>query len=317
MPQTIPALTVGNVTIHQRNGLFSLNDLHQASGGEEKHRPAFFLRNEQTQALIKEIQCANSHTAVEIINGGKHRGTYACRELVIAYASWISAAFHLKVIRVFLDTQAPQSQRLPYSIHQGQTLTAEQADTLRLMLETAVQQLPREEQAQAAIQGWAKLKSHFKTGYRQIPQACYSEALSLMARHAAQLHTKEAQQPALAFDPTDAAQMRDARAAAQEYLDKAGQAIQTGGAWPDKSNLEQVLNGVLANAIAGRQWAVHFDHQWQMRLHPVPKDTLGEMARRIVSGDFLASSEELLQLAHACRDRLVQSLALPAPRARA
>jgi len=308
-----PALTVGNVAIRQHGDLFSLNDLHKASGGDPKHQPALFVRLDSTQALLAELSSTDSQSLKTVLGKGKAQGTYACRELVIAYASWISAAFHLKVIRVFLDTQAPQSQRLPYSVQPGQSLTAEQADTLRLMLETAVQQLPQDKQAQAAIQGWAKLKSHFKTGYRQIPQACYSEALILMARHVAQMQA----QPALALDPTDAAQMRDARAAALQYFDKAEQAIKTGGAWPDKSNLDQVLNGVLANAIAGRQWAVHFDPKWQMRLHPVPKDTLGEMARRIVSGDFLASSEELLQLAHACRDRLVQSLALPAPLRRA
>jgi len=116
MSTTTHALTVGNVTIHEYNGLYSLNDLHRASGDDDKHRPAFFLRNEQTKALIDEIsRCADLHiNPVEVVRGrGKVQGTYACRELVIAYAAWISAAFQLKVIRVFLDAAATEKSEQP------------------------------------------------------------------------------------------------------------------------------------------------------------------------------------------------------------
>jgi len=111
---TTPALSIGSVTIRAHDGLYSLNDLHQASGGAAKHQPALFVRLDTTQALIQEIHSTDSQSAaINTINGGRYRGTYACRELVIAYAAWISAAFHLKVIRVFLDTVAPAQQALP------------------------------------------------------------------------------------------------------------------------------------------------------------------------------------------------------------
>lgn len=101
------ALTVAGTSVRQVGDLYSLNDLHKAAGNEDKHQPALFLRNEQARALVAEIQSTNSQTAVKSINGGQKRGTYACKELVIAYAAWISAAFHLKVIRVFLDAVQP------------------------------------------------------------------------------------------------------------------------------------------------------------------------------------------------------------------
>jgi len=53
---TLPAnVSIGNVLIHQQDGLFSLNDLHKASGSDQKHKPALFLRHDQTQALITKM----------------------------------------------------------------------------------------------------------------------------------------------------------------------------------------------------------------------------------------------------------------------
>lgn len=97
------ALTLGTSEIRQLDGLYSLNDLHKASGGEAKHQPALFMRNDQTQALIAELSSTDSqsiHTKT-VIGKGKLQGTYVCRELVYAYAMWISPKFHLAVIRAF------------------------------------------------------------------------------------------------------------------------------------------------------------------------------------------------------------------------
>lgn len=105
------ALTLGAVSVRQLDGLFSLNDLHAAAGGARKDRPGYFLTTDQAKALIAEIETAG-FPAVRS-GEGRNGGTYARRELVIAYAAWISAAFHLKVIRVFLDAAAPAPTPTP------------------------------------------------------------------------------------------------------------------------------------------------------------------------------------------------------------
>lgn len=102
---TSTTLSILDKSIRIFDGLFSLNDLHKASGNGQKHKPIFFLRNQQTKELIAEIDSenpkgANSHLSVKTVKGTQG-GTYVCRELVYAYAMWISARFHLLVIRAF------------------------------------------------------------------------------------------------------------------------------------------------------------------------------------------------------------------------
>ncbi|MDO5653623.1 MAG: KilA-N domain-containing protein [Brachymonas sp.] len=108
----------GTETIRQFDGLFSLNDLHRMSGGEKRHQPSDFLRLTQTQELIEEINSGDSRNsitenlAVKTIRGGRG-GTYVVKELAIAYAAWISAPFHLQVLRVFLGHVESQQPELP------------------------------------------------------------------------------------------------------------------------------------------------------------------------------------------------------------
>ena len=174
MTQSTIALTLGNITVRQLNGLFSLNDLHKAAGGEAKHQPALFMRMDQTKALIEEISSSTKSQSLvfeTVLGKGKAQGTYACRELVIAYAAWISAAFHLKVIRVFLAATTPQAEptqtRLDYD-----RISPAQAQDLKEIVTAIVQ---------AGIQGygetWSRLQRKFRVNsYLELPAHHYGDA---------------------------------------------------------------------------------------------------------------------------------------------
>ena len=93
------SLTVITTEVRLLDGLYSLNDLHRAAGADKAQQPANFLRLDQTQALIAELNSSDVrsfHAAP-----GRNGGTYVCRELVYAYAMWISPKFNLAVIRAF------------------------------------------------------------------------------------------------------------------------------------------------------------------------------------------------------------------------
>lgn len=96
-------IIISNINIHQNeNGLFSLNDFHKAAGAEAKYRPNQFIRLDTTKDLITELsRCADMRITHTSSRTGEFKGTYVCKELVYAYAMWISPKFHLTVIRTF------------------------------------------------------------------------------------------------------------------------------------------------------------------------------------------------------------------------
>ncbi len=99
-------------------GRYSLNDLHRAavaSGANARTKePGKFLSSQQITELVQEL-IDTQNLGVGSLNEttqnlgskpvskieGRNGGTYVCKELVYAYAMWISPSFHLKVIRTF------------------------------------------------------------------------------------------------------------------------------------------------------------------------------------------------------------------------
>lgn len=271
------ALTIANTSVRQVSGLFSLNDLHKASGGEDKHQPAKFVRMEQTQALIAEIENSPKVASLEaaeignpeesrslVTKEGRGGGTYACKELVIAYAAWISAAFHLKVIRVFLSVAMPAAVERNPAIDYDRISPA-QAQDLKEIVDAIVK---------AGMQGfgetWKRFQNKFKVNsYLELPATRHLEA--------------------------------------REYLI----------AKLPKSNAETVVEEQpAAPSLFGRQWLVSTDMAGKETVRPVAPDqfvkSYREIARGIAVGDLMPSTAELVDLASACNQRLAQRLGNPA-----
>ena len=107
------AFTVAGIAVRQdAQGRFCLNDLHKAAGGENRHRPSLWADNQQAKDLIAEIEIGAGIPALVSNQRGIEQGTYVCKELVYAYAMWVSASFHLQVIRAY-DGMAQAKRTAP------------------------------------------------------------------------------------------------------------------------------------------------------------------------------------------------------------
>lgn len=173
-------ISICNTSIRQINGLFSLNDLHKASGGENRHKPNLWSENKQTIDFIVECEKAGNPAILK----KQGLGTFVCKELVIHYAMWISPAFSLQVIQHFLNSLSgslkPDALKTKTALPNG--LTLEQQDEIKKFHRELVQTAPKEKQAKLAIQLWSSVKSKFGVSYKEVASEHYPEVLSLMAR---------------------------------------------------------------------------------------------------------------------------------------
>ncbi|MDG6828744.1 P22AR C-terminal domain-containing protein [Glaesserella parasuis] len=106
-------LQILSTSIRQLDNLFNLKDLHIVAGNEKKHEPYLFVRLDTTKELIEEIQKEDPTTQPLKTLRGTQGGTYACEELALAYAMWISPKFHLVVLRAFLAMHKGELQNQP------------------------------------------------------------------------------------------------------------------------------------------------------------------------------------------------------------
>ncbi|MBV5309658.1 GIY-YIG nuclease family protein [Chromatium okenii] len=94
------SIVIDDVTIHRdAEGRYCLNDLHKASGGAVKNRPATWLQNQQTINLAKECEI----DGILPIFAKPGFGTFAIKPLAVAYAAWLGGAQFISRVMLSID----------------------------------------------------------------------------------------------------------------------------------------------------------------------------------------------------------------------
>lgn len=170
------ALTLGTSAIRLHDGLYSLNDLHKAAGGAVKHQPTRFIRLDQTQELVAELDSPEMvNGPVRVIKGSVNPGTYVCRELVYAYAMWISPKFHLAVIRAFDAMHTGQTNENSTGI-----ITPSEQQLLQELV--ARRSAGCKEQSRGRAEIWSRIHHKFRVAsYRQLQRTQLADVVHYIA----------------------------------------------------------------------------------------------------------------------------------------
>jgi hypothetical protein len=281
------SLIIGTSPIRQLDDLYSLNDLHVASGSAEKDRPSHFLRNDQTKALVSELE--NVQICAFKILQGRNGGTYACKELVIAYAAWISPAFHLKVIRVFLAEAGRTLQVLD-------TITKEQQGKLATLI---AERFPSGKDRPYA---WSRFNNHFRlASYKDLPANRFDEACEY-------IKTMQEPVPALPkqgnrnIDLSDPDYIVRTRQIALQYFDDFRKAVKEGTDTPTMDIPADVLVGMLAGSLWRHQFVLNISHEGKVQITPMPDPF--DTVTKIISDTGWANLEKIRKVFDACMNAL-------------
>ncbi len=280
-------LTIGTSEIRQINGLYSLNDLHKASGGEAKHRPGYFLTNDQTKALIVEIQTAGI-PAVKSAEG-RNGGSYACKELVIAYAAWISPAFHLKVIRVFLAQV-------------GRTLLASETITKAQQGELATLIAERFPSGKDRPYAWSRFNNHFRlASYKDLPANRFEEACEYIR----QMQDDRVALPSTVnlLDKDYFAQVRDI---ANKFIDDWSRVHKGEDVHPTLTIPDDVLAGIVAQQLSRQNFRLYVDYSGRLMVDAIPNKSPYEGLAKAIEdkGNIGLPDETIHEIGRACVNAL-------------
>lgn len=118
-------------------------------------------------------------------------------------------------------------------------------------------------------------------------------------------------QPVNRIDILQAEAMQAAHTSALQYFGDYRKAVDEGRGSPAMTPIpNEVLTGLLAEALMERRFLLSFDYRFGMAVQPIPKDAMvanvPQMASAIVNGHVKPSPQELLSMVSACTSILAQ-----------
>lgn len=99
-------LVIESVSIRQdAHGRYSLNDLHKAAMANgkatESQKPSEFLSSQGVQAFVAALDAE-----LRVQKGGNYPGTWASREILLKYATWLHPEIESAIYKNIIDFEA-------------------------------------------------------------------------------------------------------------------------------------------------------------------------------------------------------------------
>lgn len=130
-------LVVHGTVIHcTDSGLYSMNDLHKASGADDSKRPYAFLRTKAAKDFVEALKAEGVENVYETVTGGADPGTYANKLLAYEYATYLDKTFRLKAMIVLDRVTVAQVEQVQVAY---QSVVAELGEEKAKLLNTVAE----------------------------------------------------------------------------------------------------------------------------------------------------------------------------------